>query len=90
MKVKYYCRHSTFDTEHWACYLTRGKKTTSITSYRTDVSPESAARQSTDMRMYGYLETYDQLPDEMKQEFISAVKKLGGRMDDVEFEKPPF
>ncbi len=90
MKISYYCRHSTFDNEYWYCHLTKGKKYTSIANYRLDMSPEVNARQALDMQMYGFLETYDQLPADLRVEFEEAVEKLGGTMDDVEFEKPPF
>jgi hypothetical protein len=90
MKITYYCRHSTFDNEYWYCSLNKGKKHESIANYRLDMSPAVNARQSADMRLYGYLETYDLLPDDLKIEFMEAVKKLGGKPEDLEFIKPPF
>ncbi len=90
MKVTYYCRHSTFDNEYWYCSLTKGKKHEAIANYRLDMSPEVNARQSVDMQMYGYIETYEQLPDDLKVEFQAALKKLGATLKDIEFTKPRF
>lgn len=90
MKITYYCRHSTFDNEYWYCSLTKGKKHQAVANYRLDMSPEVNARQFADMRMYGHIETYHMLPLEMKIEFILALKELGGSVEDLEFQKPPF
>lgn len=90
MKTTYYCRHSTFDNEYFACYLTRGSKTVSIGHDGKNLSPELYARHMTDMKMYGYVETYHTLPIEMKIEFILALKELGGSVEELEFQKPRF
>lgn len=90
MEVTYYCRHSTFDNEHWYCSLTKGTKSKQIANYRLDMSPGVNARQRVDMRLYGYIETYDELPDEMKKEFQDALKELGATLEDIKFVEPRF